>query len=44
MRAAIGYVRVSIGGHDLLYAGGLIQCDHCKHAITGEVQKKKYFY
>ena len=31
-------------GHDLLFAGGLIRCGDCGHAITGEVQKKKYTY
>ncbi len=31
-------------GHDLLYAGGLIHCEHCGGAVTGEVQKKKYIY
>lgn len=31
-------------GHDLLFAGGLIQCKHCGSAITGEVQKQRYVY
>ena len=32
-------------GHDLLFAGSLIQCGHCENAsITGEVQKGKYIY
>ena len=31
-------------GHDLLFAGSLIQCGHCSGFVTGEIQKRKYTY
>ena len=27
--------------HDLMFAGGLIDCGHCGHVVTGEVVKKR---